>query len=270
MWLKSDCYIYPNRSDKKQQRKTQTDEGKATGQMEELERSNVFQGAQQLKSPSQLVNPGRKKRTGYPQKSGLRWGDRGYCLTLSCHYCHYQLNLKLKFGSSRFHTSMSGNCIDEDVITGCWGHCQLSVIKVAENSEETEGKGTRHCKVQESSDTGMKWRAGLQSAKKWVYEHVHVVTRGHFMPLLIPKGPGNKTKDSFIKAKNFNIILKHSGEVEGLTGNQHFHKRDYKFGRFKPTAAMSRPGCPSKITSTGKGWKESLEPSVSAFAAVVM
>lgn len=50
------------------------DEGKATAEMEELERSNVFQGAQQeqLNSPSQLVNPGRKKRTGYPQKSGLR------------------------------------------------------------------------------------------------------------------------------------------------------------------------------------------------------
>lgn len=47
------------------------------------------------------------------------------------------------------------------VITWWWGHCQFSVMKVAENKKETESKGTRGCKVQETSDTGMKWRAGL-------------------------------------------------------------------------------------------------------------
>lgn len=57
-----------------------------------------------------------------------------------------------------------------------------------------------------------------------------------------------------------NVILKKSGEVEGLTGNQHFHKRDYKFGRFKPTATISRPGCPSKITPTARGWEASPDP----------
>lgn len=191
--------------DKKKQRKTQTDEGKATVQMEELETSNALQEAQQQqpKSPRQFVDSGRKKRTGYPQTSGLRWGDRGHCHALPCHHCHYRLNLKLKFGSSRFHTRVSRNCIDEVVITWCWGHCQFSVIKVAENSEETEGKGTSDCQVQETSDTGMKWRAGLPVAKKWVNENARVVTCGHLISLLLQKGPGNKPKDLFIKAKDF-------------------------------------------------------------------
>lgn len=34
------------------------------------------------------------------------------------------------------------------------------------------------------------------------------------------------------------LIFKNSGELEGRTVNQHFHKRDYQFVRFKPTAIM--------------------------------
>lgn len=65
-----------------------------------------------------------------------------------------------------------------------------------------EGEGTRNCKVQETSVTGMKGRAGLQLAKKLVYESARDVTCGHLI-LLLQKGPGNKTKDLFIKTKNF-------------------------------------------------------------------
>lgn len=49
----------------------------------------------------------------------------------------------------------------------------------------------------------MKWRAGLPVAKKWVYENARVVTCGHLISLLLQKGPGNKPKDLFIKAKDF-------------------------------------------------------------------
>lgn len=60
--------------DKKKQRKTQMDKGKATVEMEEMETSTTLQEAQQQepKLRSQLVHSGRKNRTGYPQTSGLR------------------------------------------------------------------------------------------------------------------------------------------------------------------------------------------------------